>query len=46
MWGVGVGVGTMGHCMLWSHCHSSTLGFHFLSVILLLGWTNIKIYGR
>lgn len=44
--GVGVGVGTMGHCVLWSHCHSWTLGFPFLSITRPLGWTSIKINGR
>lgn len=44
--GVGVGVGTMAHCVLWSHCHSWTLGFPFLSITRPLGWTSVKINGR
>ena len=48
MWGRrrGTRKGTMGHCVLWTHCHSWTLGFPFLSVTLPLGFTNIKICGR
>lgn len=35
-----------GLLLLWSHCHSWTLGFPFLSITLPLGDTNVKIYGR